>query len=188
VRRGIFPTTREAGEIGRKGMKAARKLSRAVAPVPEGYHSITPFLIVRGADRAIDFYKRAFGAKEHGRMPGPDGKSIMHADLSIGNSRFFLSDEDVESGCRSPESLGGASAGIYLYVENVDEVYRKAVEAGGKPTRPVEDMFWGDRTGTIRDPFGYEWSLATHTEDVTPEEMRKRGESFVREMASKRHQ
>jgi PhnB protein len=169
----------------RKGdgvMKAARKLDVAVKPIPDGYHSITPHLTVRGARRAIDFYRRAFGAEELGRMQGPDGKTVMHAELKIGDSRFFLGDEVPGMDCRSPETLGGSPSGIYLYVRNVDEAFQTAVDAGATVKRPVEDMFWGDRTGSILDPFGYVWDLATHREDVPPEEMKRRGEEFFRKM------
>jgi uncharacterized glyoxalase superfamily protein PhnB len=170
---------------GKKGdvvMKAAKKLTVAVKPIPEGYHSITPFLTVREADRAIDFYRRAFAAEELSRMNGPDGKSVMHAELKIGDSRFFLGDEVPGMDCRSPQTLGGSPAGIYLYVRNVDEMFRKAVEAGATVKRPLEDMFWGDRTGSVLDPFGHTWDLATHREDVSPEEMQRRGKEFFRKM------
>jgi uncharacterized glyoxalase superfamily protein PhnB len=161
-------------------MKAARKLTVAVKPIPEGYHSITPMLVVRYADRAIDFYRRAFGAEELGRMYGPDGKTVMHAELKIGNSRLFLCDEIPEMECRGPETLGGSATGIYLYVRDVDETFRKALEAGATEKRPLEDMFWGDRTGSVVDPFGHTWDLATHRKDVTPEEMNRRGKEFFK--------
>ena len=163
-------------------MKTARKLTVAVKPIPEGYHAITPSLIVRGADRAIEFYRRAFGAKELGRMHGPDGKTVMHAELQIGDSRLFLCDEIPGMGCHSPETLGGSPSGVYLYVRNVDEVFRKAVDAGATVKRPLEDMFWGDRTGSVLDPFGHTWDLATHREDLSPEEMKLRGAEFFRKM------
>jgi len=163
-------------------MKAAKKLTVAVKPIPDGYHSITPCLTVKGADRAIDFYRRAFGAEELGRMNGPDGKTVMHAELKIGDSRFFLGDEIPGMGNRSPQSLGGTPSGIYLYVRNVDETFRKAVEAGATVKRPLEDMFWGDRTGSLLDPYGHIWDLATHREDVPPEEMERRGRDFLKKM------
>ncbi len=163
-------------------MRAAKKMVKAVEPIPEGYHSFTPYLTVRGADRAIDFYKRGLGAVELGRMTGPDGKSILHSVLEIGDSRFFISDEIPGMGCRSPETLGGTCGGLYLYVHDVDEVFRKAIAAGAAEKQPVTDMFWGDRTGTIKDPFGYEWVLATHTEDVSPTEMKRRQEEFCKGM------
>ncbi len=165
-------------------MKAATKLTVAVRPIPEGYHTITPFLTVRGADRAIDFYRRAFGAEELGRMPGPDGKTIVHAELKIGDSRIFLCDENPGMDCRSPATLGGSPAGIYLYVRDVDDAFKKAVNAGATVKRPVQDMFWGDRTGSVQDPFGYSWDLATHKEEVPPKEIQRRGEEFFRTMGT----
>ena len=144
-----------------------------VKPIPQGYHSITPYLYVRGAARAIDFYKNAFGAIERTRMPGPDGK-IGHAELQIGDSMLMLSDENQQSQAKSPETVGGSSNGLVLYVENVDSVVDKAVKAGSKVLRPVADQFYGDRMGTILDPFGQMWSVGTHIEDVSPEEMKKR--------------
>jgi len=161
-------------------MKPAKKLAKAVRPIPEGYHTATTRLTVRGADRAIEFYKKAFGAELIERMDGPDGRSVVHSCLRIGDSRIFLSDEMPEMGTRSPEALGGATSSIYLYVRDADEAFRRAVDAGGKVVRPVMDAFWGDRCGTIADPFGYQWDLATHVEDVPPEEMKKRAEEFFR--------
>jgi PhnB protein len=166
-------------------MKPARKAARGVEPIPQGYHSITPYFAVRGAGRAIDFYKKAFGAEELGRMPGPDGKSIVHAELKIGDSRFFVHDESPETGSRSPEALGGTPSGIYLYVEDADEVFRKAVAAGATVKHDMMDAFWGDRSGTVVDPFGYEWQIATHTEDVPPEEIKRRGEEFFKQFGAK---
>lgn len=163
-------------------MKAVKKVIKGVDPIPEGFHTITPHLAVRGAGRAIDFYKRAFGAEELGRMTGPDGNKIMHAELKVGDSRFFLCDEIPEMESRSPDTLGGSPVGIYLYVRNADEAFRKAVAAGAKVKRPVEDMFWGDRCGSVTDPFGYTWDLATHVEDVPPEEMERRGKEFLKGM------
>lgn len=145
----------------------------AVKTTPEGYHSMTPYLTVRGAARAIEFYKRAFGAKERMRMPGAEGK-IGHAELQIGDSIIMLSDESPEMGSRSPETLGGSASSIFLYVENVDAIVARAVEAGAKVAMPVQDMFWGDRFGRVTDPFGHGWGIATHTEDLTPEEIAKR--------------
>ncbi|RJP24364.1 MAG: VOC family protein [Deltaproteobacteria bacterium] len=155
----------------------------AVKPIPEGYHSITPHLTVRGADRAIEFYRKAFGAEELARMHAPDGKTVMHAELKIGDSRFFLGDEVPGMNCQSPETLGGSPSGIYLYVRDVDETFRKAVNAGATVKRSVEDMFWGDRTGSVQDPFGHIWDLATHKEEVPPEEMKRRGDEFFRKMS-----
>ena len=154
-------------------------------PIPEGYHAITPYITVKDGNRAIEFYKRAFGAEEIMRMPRPDGRGIMHAELKIGDSRLFLGDEMPDGKCRSPESLGGTAVGIFLYVEDVDAVFERAKSAGAEVRMPVADMFWGDRFGTLADPFGHEWSLATHIEDVTPEQMRERAEAFFAQMAKK---
>lgn len=144
-----------------------------VKPIPEGYHSVTPYLYIRGAGRAIDFYKSVFGATEKLRMPSPDGK-IMHAELQIGDSVVMLADENPHSQAKSPETLGGVTNSILLYLENVDSVVDNAVKLGAKILRPTEDQFYGDRMGTILDPFGQMWSVATHIEDVSPEEMKKR--------------
>ena len=147
-------------------------------PIPEGYHSVTPYLAVEDASAAIEFYKRAFGATERVKMHGPDGK-IAHAELEIGDSLVMLSDPFEQSTLRSPKELGGATGGIFLYVEDVDEVVRQAVDAGGEITMPVEDQFWGDRFGKVKDPFGQEWQIATHKEDVTEEEMAERAKEAM---------
>jgi len=142
-------------------------------PVPDGYHTATPYLIVKGAAQAIEFYKKAFGATELMRMPQPGGK-IGHAEIKIGDSPIMLADESPDVGARSPQSIGGSPVSIMLYVEDVDRIFSQAVEAGAKVKRPVADQFYGDRTGGIEDPFGHLWYIATHKEDVSPEEMRKR--------------
>jgi len=144
-----------------------------VKPVPEGYHNITPYLFVRSAASAIDFYKNIFGATEIMRMPGSNGK-IMHAELRIGDSIVMLADENPQTGMMSPQTVGGFSVGMHLYLENVDQVIQKAVESGAKLLRPIKNQFYGDRSGSVLDPFGHMWSIATHVEDVSPEEMRKR--------------
>ncbi len=149
-------------------------------PIPEGCHTVTPYLTVRNAARAIDFYKRAFGAKELHRMDGPQGK-IGHAELKIGDSIIMLADEMPGTGNRSPESLGG-TCGIFLYVDDVDGVYNQAVTAGAKADQRPADQFWGDRYGKLTDPFGQSWSIATHKEDVPPEEMRKRAQEAMSKM------
>lgn len=164
-------------------MEAARKVEKGVRPIPEGYHTITTHLAVRDAAGAIEFYERAFGAEELGRMLAPDGRSIVHAELKIGDSRLFLCDDNPECGFRSPESLGGASGALYLYVEDADKAFMKAVGAGARVKQPVTDMFWGDRVGTVTDPYGWQWDLATHKEDVPPGEMKERGEEFFRSMS-----
>jgi PhnB protein len=144
-----------------------------VKPIPEGYHSVTPYLYIKGAAGAIDYYKNVFGAKEHVSMPGPNGR-IMHAELQIGDSMIMLADENLQIDAKSPATLGGVASSLLLYVENVDAVTQKAVAAGAKLVRPVQDQFYGDRSGTISDPFGHLWSIATHIEDVSPKEMKKR--------------
>lgn len=142
-------------------------------PIPDGYHSATPYLIVNDAAGAIQFYKQAFGATVLVRMPKPNGK-IGHAEIKIGDSIIMLADEFPEINARSPRSLGGSPVSILLYVDDVDTTFAKAVEAGAKVQRPLADQFYGDRTGGIEDPFGHVWYIATHVEDVSPEEMKKR--------------
>src|SRR5579864_1117396 len=158
----------------------------AVKPIPQGFHSATPYLTLNDAARAIDFYKRAFGAQEVVRMKGPDGK-IGHAEIKIGDSMIMLADEMPGSGSRSPQSLGGTTSGVFLYVENVDTVFNQAVSAGAKVEAPVSDMFWGDRYGRVKDPFGHSWSVATHKEDVAPAEMSKRMQEFAAKMGQQAH-
>ncbi len=144
-----------------------------VKPIPEGYHTVTPYLIVSGAAGAIEFYKKAFGAAESMRMTGPGGK-IGHAEIRIGDSHVMLADEVPEMGYRGPRSFGGSAVTMLLYVEDVDATVDRAVAAGGKLVRPVKDQFYGDRTGGVEDPFGHVWYIATHIEDVSPEEMKRR--------------
>lgn len=144
-----------------------------VRAVPEGHHTLTPHLITRNAANAIDFYKRAFGAEEINRHAGPGGK-IMHAELRIGDSPLMLCDEFPEMGAKSPQALGGSPVVLCVYVENADKVFQQALSAGATETMPLRDQFWGDRYGKLRDPYGHEWSIATHIEDVSPEEMQKR--------------
>ncbi len=148
-------------------------MANEVKPIPEGYHTVTPYLIIRNAASAIDFYKKAFGAIELFRMPQPDGK-IGHAEIKIGDSPIMLSDEHPDLGYKSPQTLGGSPVSILLYVDDVDSVFNQAIAAGGKIDKPVEDKFYGDRSGSLTDPFGHLWHIATHTEDVSPEEMEKR--------------
>ncbi len=147
-------------------------------PIPEGYHSVTPYLIIKGATEAIDFYKKAFGASELFRMPAPGGK-IGHAEIKIGDSPIMLADESPEMGYKSPKSLGGSPISIMIYVVDVDTVFKRAIAAGGKEQRPVKDQFYGDRSGTLEDPFGHVWHVATHKEDVSPEEMERRVKSYT---------
>ena len=143
-----------------------------VKPIPEGMHTVTPHLVCAGAADAIEFYKKAFNAVEGGRLPGPNGK-IMHAQIRIGDSAVMLVDEFADWGCFGPKALKGSPVTIHLYVENVDAAFERAVAAGAKAKMPVADMFWGDRYGIVEDPFGHNWSIATHMRDVSPEEMQK---------------
>jgi PhnB protein len=145
----------------------------AVKPIPEGYHNVTPYLFVRSAASAIDFYKNVFAATEIVRMAGANGK-IMHAEVKIGDSIVMLADENPQTGVMSPQTIGGFSVGLHVYVENVDAVIQKAVDSGAKLLRPIKNQFYGDRSGSLLDPFGHMWSVATHVEDVSPEEMRRR--------------
>ncbi len=154
----------------------------AVKPIPEGYHSITPYLSVDDASKAIEFYKRAFGAKERVLMPTPDGK-VAHAELEIGDSLIMLSDPFPQATGKSPKEVGTTTVGIFLYTEDVDEIVQQVVDAGGTITTPVENMFWGDRYGKVSDPFGHEWSIATHVEDVSPEEMEERAKAAMAAMS-----
>ncbi len=152
-------------------------------PVPDGYHTLTPHLICRDAAKAIDFYKKAFGAEERMRMPDPSGR-IMHAELSIGDSTFMLGEENPQCGNQSPLSLNGSPVSLHIYVQDVDKSFDRAVKAGAKVKMPVMDMFWGDRYGQVSDPFGHSWSLATHTKDLTPEEMMKGAKEAFAAMAA----
>ena len=144
-----------------------------VKPIPDGYHAITPYLIVDGAARAIDFYKRAFGATETMRMPAPNGR-IGHAEVRIGDSAIMLADEHPEIQALSPKTIGGSPVSMHVYVEDVDTLVERAVAAGAKLIRPVADQFYGDRVGGIEDPFGYRWFIATHKEDLSMDEIRRR--------------
>jgi PhnB protein len=152
----------------------------AAKPIPEGYHTVTPYLIVRGAARAIDFYQQAFGATELMRFADPGGR-VGHAEIKVGDSVIMLADEFPEMGIRSPQSIGGSPVILALYVEDVDASFARAVAAGATVLRPVKDQFYGDRSGTLTDPFGQVWTLATHKEDVPPEEVRRRFEASTRQ-------
>jgi PhnB protein len=159
-----------AGEIRNK------ETAMAVKPIPEGYHSVTPYLIVKGAAQAIDFYKKAFGATELMRFPGPNG-TVAHAEIKIGDSPIMLADEG-QGNYRSPEAFGGSPISLMIYVENVDKVFDQAVSTGAKSVRPVVDQFYGDRSGTLTDPFGHTWTIGTHVEDVSMQEMQRRMEAL----------
>jgi uncharacterized glyoxalase superfamily protein PhnB len=154
-----------------------------VNPIPPGHTTVTPSICVNDGAKAIDFYKRALGATEVGRFEGPDGK-IMHAEIQIGNSMVMMNDETM--GMRSPASYGGSPTAFYLYLEDAKAALKKAVAAGGKELLPVTDMFWGDAMGQFEDPFGYRWNVATRTKEMTPEEIRKAGEEFMKQMAGTR--
>ena len=145
-------------------------------PIPDGYHSVTPYLIVNGAADAIAYYVKAFGATELFRMPAP-GDKIGHAEIKIGDSPIMLADEFPEMGYKSPQSLGGSPVSIMIYVDDVDTTFSQAVAAGGKEQRPVKDQFYGDRSGTLEDPFGHVWHVATHKEDIAPDEMERRAKA-----------
>jgi PhnB protein len=149
-------------------------MKKQVQPIPPGFHTLTPHLVVKNASNAIEFYKKAFGAEEIRRASTPDGKSLMHAELQIGDSRLMLVDEFPEMDCRGPQSIGGTPVTIHMFVKDVDAAFSRAVAAGAEVKMPLDNMFWGDRYGVLTDPFGHSWSLATHKEDVTPEEIAKR--------------
>jgi len=151
--------------------------------IPEGYRTVTPMLMFKDTRKAIEFYQRAFSAEERYAMPGPDGKGVMHAELMIGNSIIMMGDEHPQQPCKSAETAGGSPVSFYLYVENVDEAFRAAIGAGATTDMEVQEMFWGDRMGSVKDPFGYSWSLATHTRDLSPEEIRQGAEAAFAQMA-----
>lgn len=156
-----------------------------IKAIPEGYQSLTPMFIFKDASKAIEFYKRAFGAEERFVMPGPDGKGVMHAEIRIGTSIIMMGEENPDCPSKSAETIGSSPISFYIYLENVDAAFTTAVEAGATVQVPVEDMFWGDRMGTVLDPFGYSWSLASHTKDLTPEEIQKGAEAMFATMAKK---
>jgi len=161
-------------------------MAPAKKPIPEGFHSVTPSLVVRDAPKAIDFYKKAFGAQELVRMPGPDGK-IMHAEIKIGDSIIFLGEENPQMGTvKSPQTLGGSTGTLNIYVPNVDQTFQQAIAAGGKESMPVADQFWGDRYGSLVDPFGYTWGVGTHKEDLSPAEMQQRSQEFFASMTQRK--
>lgn len=160
----------------------AHKAKLKVPAVPPGFSTVTPHLNVRDCAQALDFYKRAFGAKETVRMPGPGGK-ILHAEIKIGNSHLFLADEMPEWGSKSPLTLGGTATAVCLYVKDADALFNQAINAGAKVAMPLADQFWGDRYGKLMDPFGHEWAIATHLEELTPAEMKKRQEVAMAQMA-----
>lgn len=150
----------------------------AISPIPEGYHTITPYIVVNGAAEAIEFYKRAFGAIEIDRAYSPDGKKIMNASIQIGDSRIMLNDEFPEMSCKGPLSLGGSPFNLHLYVEDADAVFNQAVAAGATVTMPIDDAFWGDRYGAVTDPFGHHWGIATRKRVMTPDDLKQLAEDW----------
>ncbi len=151
-----------------------------VSPIPEGYHSVTPYLVIKNAAAAIEFYKKAFGAVELFRMPAP-GSKIRHAEIKIGDSPVMLADEYPDMGFKGPESFGGTPVSLMIYVDDVDNIYPQAIAAGGKELRPLQNQFYGDRSGTLIDPFGHVWTIGTHVEDISEEELAKRAEAAMKE-------
>jgi PhnB protein len=149
--------------------------------VPDGFHTLTPHLVVKGASKAIEFYKKAFGAEEIKRVPGPDGKSLVHAELKIGDSRLLLVDEFPEMDCRGPQSVGASPVSIHMFVDDADAAFDRALSAGAEVRMPLADQFWGDRYGVLTDPFGHVWSIATHKEDLTAEQISKRAQAAFSE-------
>ncbi|HTI49939.1 MAG TPA: VOC family protein [Planctomycetaceae bacterium] len=157
-------------------------MSKGPKPIPDGCHSVIPHLVVKDGASAIEFYKQAFGATELGRLAGPDGKSLLHAELRIGGGRVYLCDEPPRSTSKAPAAGSGTSVTLHVYVADVDAAFARAVQAGATVVMPVTDLFWGDRYGKLRDPFGHEWSLASHIEDVPPEEMPARAQEAFQKM------
>ena len=163
-------------------------MAENVKTTPESYHSITPYLVVRNASKAIDFYKKAFDAEERVRMESPDGKTIMHAELKIGDSVFMLTEESDVMKCQSPESIGGSPISLYVYVKDADTIFNQAVSAGSTVLDPVSDKFYGDRSGYLKDPFGHLWSIATHKKDLSLDEIKKAGKEAFAEMSKIKEQ
>ena len=156
----------------------------SVKAIPHGYTTVTPSMTVKDAPKVIDFYKKAFDAKEHMRMPGPDGK-IMHAEIQIGNAIIMMNDEIM--GSRSAQTLGGCPISFYVYVEDADAAFKKAIAAGAKQTYPITEMFWGDKMGSVLDPFGHKWNIATHVRDMSMDEIKKGQDAWMKEMAGQKH-
>ncbi|HYL24290.1 MAG TPA: VOC family protein [Burkholderiales bacterium] len=169
--------------MAKKSKAGAKRKAKKVRPIPKGYHAVTAYLSVQNAAQALDYYKRAFGAKELVRMPMPDGK-VGHAEIKLGDSHVMLADEMPNMGFLSPQSRGGTTVQLHLYVPDVDATVQRALAAGGKLTRPIEDKFYGDRAGTLEDPYGHVWYIATHKEDVPPKEMKRRMDEMARKMAA----
>lgn len=153
--------------------------------IPDGFNSISAHVVVRGAAKAMEFYKKAFGAEEVMRMPGPDGQSVMHGEVRIGNSTLMLVDENPQMGCKSAQTFGGTPVTLHLYVADADAAFKRAVAAGAEVRMPISDMFWGDRYGQVADPFGLTWSIAQHVKDLTPEQIGKAAQEFFASMGGK---
>jgi PhnB protein len=156
-------------------------MAKSVKKIPDGYAAVTPYLTIKGAAQAIEFYKKAFGAKENLRMPTPDGK-VAHAELAIGDSLIMLSDPFDQGQTKTPKKAGATTVGIFLYIDDVEETYKQALDAGATSTQEPEDMFWGDRFARVTDPYGHSWQLATHVEDIEPEEMERRSREAMASM------
>jgi PhnB protein len=171
-------SARRPAKAKAKAKKPAPK--KKVSFVPAGFTAVTPYLTCRDADKALEFYKKAFGAKIKSRMDGPDGK-VMHAEILIGGSHIMLGEENTAMGMASPQTIGGSGSGVMLYVPNADKLFASAIAAGATVEMPLGDQFWGDRYGKLADPFGHKWSIATHIEDMTPKEMARRGEEFFKQ-------
>jgi uncharacterized glyoxalase superfamily protein PhnB len=176
--------SRKSGGKGKAQARAKKKAApKKVSPIPAGYHTVTPYLVCRGAAQAIDFYKKAFGAKERMRMDGGDGR-IAHAEILIGDSMVMLGDEYPDRGAVSPQTIGGSAVHVFLYLPNVDKAFARATAAGATAEMPPMDMFWGDRYAKLADPFGHKWSMATHVEDVSPKEMARRGAEAMQQQGA----
>ncbi len=160
-------------------------MKKSDQPIPRDFHAVTPSLTVRNAKQAIEFYKKALGAEERMCMTSPDG-TVTHAELKIGDSIIFMNEENPAWGCKSPLGLGGSATGFYLYVKDADQSFQRALDAGGKTKMPVMDMFWGDRMGSFTDPFGFDWTIATHTQDMTEQELEEGAKAFHEQMAAKK--
>ena len=157
----------------------------AIKPVPDGFNTVSVYLVVKNAVEALDFYQKAFGAEAGERMPGPDGESTMHAEMRIGNSTVMLTDENPQWEMKSPLTLGGSPASLHIYVDDADKFFKRAVDAGCAVMVPIDDAFWGDRYGKVKDPFGHQWGIATHKEDLSPEEMGRRAAEFFSNMGER---
>lgn len=153
--------------------------------IPKEFHTVTPIFMFKDARKAIEFYKRAFGAQERYAMPGPDGKGVMHAEILIGDSVIMMGEENPQQPCKSAETIGSSPVSFYIYLDNVDEAFKTALAAGAKALMPVQEMFWGDRAGMVQDPFGYSWWLATHTRDLSPEEISEGARAAFAQMEKK---